>query len=84
MSGSCISKALRARVTAQARHRGVYCLSAESIVGRPMELDHLIPEVLEGITEKDNLWLACSLCNDSKSCRIAFEDPIRGEVARLF
>ena len=36
-----------------------------------MELDHLIPEALGGLTEEDNLWLACSLCNDSKGCRIA-------------
>ena len=84
MSRSRISKALRARVAAQARHRCGYCLSAESIVGTPMELDHLIPESLGGLTEEDNLWLACSLCNDSKSCRIAFEDPASGEVVRIF
>ena len=84
MSRSRISKALCARVAAQARHRCGYCLVAESIVGTPMELDHLIPESLGGLTEEDNLWLACSLCNDSKSCRIAFEDPASGEVVRLF
>ena len=84
MSRSRISKALRVRVVAQARHRCGYCLTAESIVGMPMELDHLIPESLGGLTEEDNLWLACSLCNDSKNCRIAFEDPASGEVVRLF
>ena len=49
-----------------------------------MELDHLIPEALGGLTEEDNLWLACSLCNDSKGCRIAAEDPTTGVVLRLF
>ena len=49
-----------------------------------MELDHLIPEALGGLTEEVNLWLACSLCNDSKGCRIAAEDPSTGEVVRLF
>lgn len=84
MSRSRISKELRAKVAAQARYRCGYCLSAEAIVGTPMELDHLIPEALGGVTAEDNLWLACSLCNDSKGCRIAAEDPVTGEVVRLF
>ncbi len=84
MSRSRISKAFRTRVAAQARYRCGYCLTAESIVGTPKELDHLIPESLGGLTEEDNLWLACSLFNDSKNCRIAFEDPASGEVVRLF
>jgi hypothetical protein len=49
-----------------------------------MELDHLIPEALGGSNEEENLWLACSLCNDAKGCRIASEDPTSGEVVRLF
>ena len=49
-----------------------------------MELDHLIPEALGGVTAEDNLWLACSLCNDSKGYRIAAEDPTTGEAVRLF
>jgi hypothetical protein len=84
MSRSRIPKALRARVAAQARHRCGYWLTTEAIVGTPMELDHLIPESLGGLTEQDNLWLACSLCNDAKGYRIAFEDPGSGEVVRLF
>jgi hypothetical protein len=84
MSRSRIPKALRAKVAAQARYRCGYCLAAESIVGMSMELDHLIPEALGGLTEEDNLWLACSLCNDSKGCRIAAEDPTTGVVVRLF
>lgn len=84
MSRTYISKALRERVAEQARHRCGYCLSAETIVGMSMELDHLIPESLGGLTEEDNLWLACSLCNDSKSDRIAALDPTTGERVRLF
>lgn len=40
MSRSRIPKALRAKVAAQARYRCGYCLTAESIVGTSMELDH--------------------------------------------
>ena len=49
-----------------------------------MELDHLIPEALGGRTEEENLWLACSLCNDSKGCRVSGADPDTGELVRLF
>jgi len=84
MSQAHIPKELRDRVTAQAGPRCGYCLTAELIVGTPMEIDHLIPESLGGQTEEQNLWLACSLCNDHKGCRIAALDPISGQVVRLF
>jgi hypothetical protein len=84
MSRTHIPQEPRQRVTVQARHRCGYCLSAEAIVGTPMELDHLIPESLGGPTEEQNLWLACSLCNDHKADRIAALDPDSGAVVRLF
>ncbi len=84
MSQTHIPKDLRAKVAAQARHRCGYCLTTEAIVGTPMEMDHLIPEALGGLTEEDNLWLACSLCNDYKGRRIAALDPETGELVRLF
>ena len=61
MSRTYVPKALRGKIAAQARYRCGYCLTAESIVGTPMELDHIIPESIGGLTEEDNLWLACSL-----------------------
>lgn len=84
MSRAYIPKRLRERVAAQAHHRCGYCLTAETIVGTPMEVDHIIPQALGGLTEDDNLWLACSLCNDHKGDRIAALDPLSGEIVRLF
>jgi 5-methylcytosine-specific restriction endonuclease McrA len=84
MSRSYISKALRAKVQAQARYRCGYCLTQQAVVSMPMELDHLIPEALGGRTVEENLWLSCSLCNDAKNCRIAARDPMSGEIVRLF
>jgi 5-methylcytosine-specific restriction endonuclease McrA len=49
-----------------------------------MEIDHIIPESLGGLTEESNLWLACSLCNDHKGDRIAALDPETGELVQLF
>lgn len=84
MSGTYVAKELRRRVAVQAKHRCGYCLTAEAVVGTPMEIDHLIPESLGGQTEESNLWLACSLCNDRKSNRISAVDPETGDVVRLF
>ncbi|WP_437755688.1 HNH endonuclease [Sorangium sp. So ce1389] len=84
MSGTYIPKALRLRIAEEARHRCGYCLTQEVLVGAPMEIDHLVPEALGGQTEAENLWLACSLCNDHKGDRVAALDPETGQVVRLF
>ena len=84
MSEAYIPKALREKVSSQAQRRCGYCLTTEAVVGTPMEIDHLIPQSLGGLTEEDNLWLACSLCNDHKGDRIAALDPTTDEIVRLF
>ena len=80
MSDAYIPKAVREKVAEQTKYRCGYCLTSEAIVGTPMEIDHLIPQSMGGLTEEANLWLACSLCNDYKSDRIAALDPITGDV----
>lgn len=84
MSRSYVSKAIRERVADAARYRCGYCLSSEQVVGAPMEIDHIMPESAGGITEEDNLWLACSLCNDHKSDRVVAIDALTGDVVRIF
>ncbi|MFZ4576695.1 MAG: HNH endonuclease [Phycisphaerales bacterium] len=84
MSRSHIAKDLREQVAREACHRCGYCLTSARITGTPMEMDHIIPESLGGPTTRDNLWLACSMCNDHKGNRIAAPDPSTGEVVRLF
>src|ERR1700716_1987915 len=84
MSQTRVPNSLREQVSSEARYRCGYCLTSEAVVGTPMELDHLIPEALGGLTVRENLWLACSLCNNHKADRIAGADPTTGEVVRLF
>jgi hypothetical protein len=79
-----ISKVLRARIAIQARHRCGYCLTTESIVGMAMEIDHIAPKSLGGLTEEDNLWLACSQCNKRKTNRINAIDPKTKQLVPLF
>lgn len=84
MSDAYIPKALRERISAQARYRCGYCLTPELIVGAPMELEHINPESLGGQTLEDNLWLACTLCNKHKGDRIIALDPVTRQMVRLF
>lgn len=84
MSRSYISKALRQRVAEQAKHRCGYCLTPEFITGAPLEVDHIIPEASDGPTVEDNLWLACTLCNQHKANREKARDPETSDEVPLF
>ncbi len=84
MSSSYVATDLRRRVEAQARQRCGYCQSAESIVGIPMDIEHIVPESAGGATEENNLWLACSLCNSYKGNRTNARDPISNRTVPLF
>lgn len=79
-----VPQLLHERVAAQARHRCGYCLTSEAIVGTPMEIDHIVPRSLGGLTEEDNLWLACSLCNGHKGNRVVALDVLADQVVPLF
>lgn len=61
-----------------------YCHTPEAYIGMPLEFDHLHPEALGGPTERANLWLACTRCNDFKGDRIDGIDPETGEGVSLF
>ena len=84
MSKTYIPIELRRQVTADARHRCGYCLTAAQIVGRPMVIDYLLPEAKGGATTRENLWLACRRCNEFKGPRTYAQDPLTGEQTPLF
>jgi hypothetical protein len=50
----------------------------------PFEIDHIIAEKHGGITDPDNLCLACYRCNSFKGSDIASIDPETESVALLF
>ena len=84
MSSAYIPLHLRQLVSRQSRGRCGYCLSSELITGIPLDLDHLIPTSLGGLTVEENLWSACSRCNGHKGNRVAARDPMSGEIVPLF
>jgi hypothetical protein len=79
-----ISRTVRQRVRQQAGNRCGYCLSPQQYVFAPLEIEHIIPAALGGSDHESNLWLACRMCNNYKSARIAHIDPQTGALVRLF
>jgi 5-methylcytosine-specific restriction endonuclease McrA len=79
-----ISQRLRRLVTVRAKNRGEYCLSPAEQTGIPMTIDHIIPRAKGGVSNEDNLCLACSRCNGRKRDQTRARDPATGRWARLF
>jgi hypothetical protein len=50
----------------------------------PFEIDHIIAEKHGGITDADNLCLACYRCNSFKRSDIVSADPETGAATYLF
>jgi HNH endonuclease len=79
-----ISEQVRARVRAQAQNRCGYCRSLQMYVLGILEIDHIIPKAIGGTDEEENLWLACSLCNNYKRTQTDAFDPVTQKHAKLF
>ena len=84
MSRAYVSAELRRQIRADAAARCGYCHSPEAFIGMPLDIEHLVPEALGGPTTRENLWLACTRCNDFKGDRVEALDPISGQVVSLF
>src|SRR5213593_3112702 len=81
---SHVPVSLQQQIRADAGRRCGYCLSAETVTGIPLEIEHIIPESLGGLTVRENLWLACHRYNKYKGNRTEAMDPITQEMAPLF
>jgi HNH endonuclease len=84
MRKAYVSKALRQKVFQRAQNRCEYCQTQATFTAVPMEVDHIIPQSLEGTTDAENLCLACSHCNDAKNDRIKALDPLTEQVVNLY
>jgi 5-methylcytosine-specific restriction endonuclease McrA len=84
MTPAYIPVELRRQVRADAGGRCGYCRTPEALIGMPFEYEHLYPEARGGATVRENLWLACTRCNDFKGDRTDAVDPQTGETAPLF
>jgi 5-methylcytosine-specific restriction endonuclease McrA len=72
------------RVRSKAQHRCGYCLTPQSLIPSPLEIEHIIPQSRGGSNDEQNLWLACRLCNLYKSDKTHGRDPQTNHRVRLF
>lgn len=52
-----------------------YCRSAEDLTAITFEFEHIVPRAKGGATERQNLCLACPMCNRYKSDGVLGFDP---------
>ena len=79
-----ISEEIRARVRAKSGNRCGYCQSLQKYVLGILEIDHIIPKATGGTDNEENLWLACSLCNNYKGIQTHAVDPVTQFCVKLF
>lgn len=79
-----ISSVVRKRVAEAARYRCGYCLTQEAIIGMPLEIEHIVPVAVGGISAEANLWLSCVFCNRYKGSQTYGIDKVSGDETPLF
>jgi hypothetical protein len=79
-----ISEQVKAIIRAQAQNRCGYCRSLQMYVLGILEIDHIIPKAVGGTDNEENLWLACSLCNNYKGIQTDALDPVTQTRFTLF
>jgi hypothetical protein len=81
--GSVPSK-LRQRVARRAKFRCEYCQLQQDLCPETFELDHIVPKSVGGVTDFENLCLACPVCNNAKRDQIVARDSTSGRTVPLF
>jgi hypothetical protein len=81
---SYISAALRQLVIERAGERCEYCLYPQHASLLAFEMEHIVSEKHGGVTEADNLALACPFCNRAKGADLGSLDPESGELVAFY
>ena len=84
MARPYISPALREQIAVDANYQCGYCHTPQSFTAMPMHIDHIIPIAAGGSSERQNLWLACPLCNSHKGVQTEASDPETDTLVALF
>lgn len=72
------------QVILRAGGRCEYCRMSQSLQGATFHIEHITPVTCGGVSELDNLALACPSCNLHKSDRSHVLDPHSGQWVLLF
>ena len=79
-----VGNPLRATVADRAGKKCEYCQYPEQFSPSSFEVEHIVPKSAGGLTEPNNLALACSHCNAHKATRQTGLDPLTETTVRLF
>lgn len=82
MSG--LPKKLDEEIRNEAKNRCGYCLGEQKYILAWLEIEHIFPHSKGGKSVKENLCLACRLCNLYKSAKIYGFDAVSAKHTRLF
>jgi HNH endonuclease len=79
-----ISEQLRRQVIAQAGYRCQYCKTSSRLTGAPLIMEHILPRVLGGTDDRENLAASCYRCNEFKGAKTHAIDPETSQLVALF
>ena len=71
-------------VVQRAADRCEYCGLAQAGQEAQFHVDHIVPETAGGLTEPENLALACVSCSLRKGARQTLLDPLTGDEVPVF
>ena len=75
---------LRQLVIERANNRCEYCLFPQEASLLALEMEHIIAEKHGGVTEANNLALACPFCNRAKGTDLGSIDSQTGQLTAFF
>ena len=79
-----VSDSIRWQVVERAGNRCEYCGLSQEGQEAVFHVHHIFPVSLGGVTELDNLALACVSCSLRKAARVQVPDPASGEQVAIF
>jgi HNH endonuclease len=79
-----MNAALERLVWQRAKSRCEYCQLHQAFSPLPHAIDHIIARQHHGLTQAENLALACFFCNSYKGPNISGLNPKTGRRVRLF
>ncbi|MEG4148963.1 HNH endonuclease signature motif containing protein [Microcoleus sp. Pol12B5] len=81
---SYVPATLRRVVTQRAGEQCEYCRFPQTASLFAFEMEHIIAEKHDGVTEAENLALSCPCCNRFKGTDLASIDPETGQLTPFF
>lgn len=79
-----VPASLRELVIERAVGRCEYCRFPQKAALLAFEMEHIVSEKHGGVTEADNLALACPFCNRAKGTDLGSIDPETGQLTPFF